>query len=297
MSIEDRLGKVAKQFVVPHDKKISLKKDFETRFELSDLSNIEVKELLSHGVELLAELQDKLYAQKRHAILIVFQAMDAAGKDGTIKHVMSGVNPQGCNVHSFKEPSVEELAHDYLWRCVNALPEKGHIGIFNRSYYEEVLITRVHPEILSKENLPPHTVDKNIWKRRFEQINNFEQYLTNNGTVIVKFFLYVSKEEQKKRFLERIDLPQKNWKFNAGDAKERAYWDEYMNAFEDCFNHTSTKWAPWYVIPADHKPFMRLAVSHIIYKAMKDLHLKYPSVTARQKKELAAAAQILNREK
>jgi PPK2 family polyphosphate:nucleotide phosphotransferase len=297
LTISTKLGKVVKQFVVPRDKKISLKRDFDPGFSLKNLSNDEAKVLLQHGVELLAEYQDKLYAQQKHSVLIILQAMDAAGKDGTIKHVMSGINPQGCQVFSFKAPNTTELAHDYLWRCVRSLPKRGFIGIFNRSYYEEVLIARVHPEILKAQNLPPEDVDKQIWKRRFEEINNFEKYLTNNGTTVIKFFLYVSKEEQKRRFLRRIERADKNWKFSASDAKERGYWDDYIKAYEDCFSNTSTKWAPWYVIPADNKPFTRLAVAHIIYEVLKGLNPKYPIVSAEQKRELAKAGQILNSEK
>jgi PPK2 family polyphosphate:nucleotide phosphotransferase len=297
LTISTKLGKVVQQFVVPRDKKISLKRDFDPGFSLKNLSNNEAKVLLQHGVELLAEYQDKLYAQQKHSVLIILQAMDAAGKDGTIKHVMSGINPQGCQVFSFKAPNSTELAHDYLWRCVRSLPRRGHIGIFNRSYYEEVLIARVHPEILKAQNLPAEDVDKQIWKRRFEEINNFEKYLTNNGTTVIKFFLYVSKAEQKRRFLSRIERQDKNWKFSAGDAKERGYWDDYIKAYEDCFSNTSTKWAPWHVIPADNKPFTRLAVAHIVYEVLKDLNPKYPTVSAEQKRELVKAGQILNSEK
>ncbi len=297
MNIQNRMSKVVKQFIVPRNTKVSLKKDFDPSYSIHDLSNDEAKALLQKGVELLADYQDKLYAEKKHSVLIILQAMDAAGKDGTIKHVMSGINPQGCQVSSFKAPSTEELAHDYLWRCNRVLPERGDIGIFNRSYYEEVLIARVHPEILRAQNLPPSSVDKNIWKRRFEEINNFEKYLSNNGTLILKFFLNVSKQEQKRRFLNRIERPDKNWKFSASDAKERTYWDDYVKAYEDCFSHTSTKWAPWYVIPADNKPFTRLAVAHIIYESLRELGLKYPAVSAAQKRELVQAGQILNNEK
>jgi PPK2 family polyphosphate:nucleotide phosphotransferase len=222
--------------------------------------------------------------------------MDAAGKDGTIKHVMSGVNPQGCQVFSFKAPSSEELDHDYLWRCFRALPERGRIGIFNRSYYEEVLIARVHPEILAGQQLPESLKDKQIWNRRFEEINNFEKYLVNNGIIVLKFFLNVSKQAQKKRFLERIDLPEKNWKFSAGDAKERAFWDDYMNAYEDMFNHTSTEWAPWHIIPADHKWFTRLAVATVITNQLKSLNLKYPTVNEAHKKDLVEAKALLEAE-
>ena len=223
--------------------------------------------------------------------------MDAAGKDSTIKHVMSGINPQGCQVHSFKAPSTEELNHDYLWRCSKALPERGRIGIFNRSYYEEILVTRVHPEILEQRPLPMSIIDNNIWERRFEEINNFEKHLVNNGTIILKFFLNVSKEEQKERFLERINRPEKNWKFSVNDAKERAFWDDYMSVYEDMFNHTSIKYAPWYIIPADHKWFTRLVVAGIIYTQLKELNLKYPSLSKEQHKELLKAKEILESQK
>ena len=237
----------------------------------------------------LAEAQELLYADGRHSVLIVFQAMDAAGKDGTIGHVMSGVNPQGCSVSSFKVPSAEEFSHTYLWRYSKALPARGMIGIFNRSYYEEVLVVKVHPAILDKANLPPEDVHKNIWKHRCEDINNFEQHLSRNGTTILKFFLNVSKEEQKKRFLERLDTPEKNWKFSSGDIVERGYWDDYMAAFEDAINATSTPWAPWYVIPADHKWAMRAAVSDIITTTIKDLPLEYPKLPEDEVARLAEA--------
>ncbi len=237
----------------------------------------------------LAEAQELLYADGRHSVLIVFQAMDAAGKDGTIGHVMSGVNPQGCSVSSFKVPSAEEFSHTYLWRYSKALPARGMIGIFNRSYYEEVLVVKVHPAILDKANLPPEDVHKDIWKHRYEDINNFEQHLSRNGTTILKFFLNVSKEEQKKRFLERLDTPEKNWKFSSGDIVERGYWDDYMAAFEDAINATSTPWAPWYVIPADHKWAMRAAVSDIITTTIKDLPLEYPKLPEDEVARLAEA--------
>jgi len=219
------------------------------------------KEALANGIRALAELQDKLYAQDKWAVLLMFQAMDAAGKDGAIKHVMSGVNPQGCQVFSFKSPSAEDLDHDYLWRCMKFLPNRGHIGIFNRSYYEEVLVVRVHPEFLAKQKLPPKLVGKEIWSGRFEDIRNFEQYLGRNGVVVRKFFLHVSKKEQKRRFLDRIDDPLKNWKFSSNDAAERDFWDDYMNAYEEMIQETATKHAPWYVVPADNKWFTRVAVA------------------------------------
>jgi PPK2 family polyphosphate:nucleotide phosphotransferase len=234
----------------------------------------------------MAEYQDRLYAQDQYALLIVLQALDAAGKDGTIKHVMSGVNPQGCEVSSFKQPSTEELDHDYLWRSAIRLPERGKIGIFNRSYYEEVLVTRVHPEILDRQKIPRELKGDKIWKRRFEEINNFEKYLVRNGIIVLKFFLNLSRNEQKKRFLARIDRPEKNWKFSGSDVAERKYWKDYRAAYEDCFRNTSTEWAPWYVIPADNKPYTRLAVAGIIIKTLADLKLEYPEVGKKRRDEL-----------
>ncbi|MBI4533644.1 MAG: polyphosphate kinase 2 family protein [Candidatus Melainabacteria bacterium] len=284
------------KLIVPSGTKISLKQDYDPCYTLPGLSKQEAQTRLQAGIQLLSELQDKLYAQDTYAVLIILQAMDAAGKDGTIKHVMSGLNPQGCQVYSFKTPSTEELDHDYLWRCFKALPERGRIGIFNRSYYEEVLVTRVHPELLAHEQLPKKTKGDNIWKQRFEEINNFEKYLVNNGIIVLKFFLHVSKEEQTKRFLERIKLPQKNWKFSAGDIKERAYWDKYMRAYEDCFNHTSSKWAPWFIVPANHKPTTRLAVAYVICEKLKELKLSYPTVSTTHKKQLLEAIELLESE-
>jgi PPK2 family polyphosphate:nucleotide phosphotransferase len=247
------------------------------------------KEVLALGVEALAQLQDMLYAQDCWAVLLVFQAMDAAGKDGTIKHVMSGVNPQGCDVISFKSPSAEDLDHDYLWRCVKSLPQRGRIGIFNRSYYEETLVVRVHPEFLAKEKLPREVVTKDIWKERFHDIRNFEQYLTRNGVVIRKFFLNVSRKEQKRRFLERLEEPEKNWKFSANDAKERERWDDYMTAYEDTIRHTASKEAPWYVVPADNKWFTRVVVAAAVIDTLASLGLHYPKVTKEKQRELGAA--------
>ena len=247
------------------------------------------KEALALGVRALAELQDKLYAQDRWAVLLIFQAMDAAGKDGAIKHVMSGVNPQGCQVYSFKSPSSEDLDHDYLWRCMKCLPNRGNIGIFNRSYYEEVLVVRVHPEFLGKQKLPPKLVGKEIWEDRFEDIRNFEQYLSRNGVIVRKFFLHVSKKEQKQRFLERIDDTQKNWKFSSNDAAERDFWDDYMKAYEEMIQETSTKKAPWYVVPADNKWFTRVVVVAAVIEALADLDLEYPKVGEDKLKELATA--------
>jgi len=251
------------------------------------------KEALALGVAALAELQDKLYAQDRWAVLLLFQAMDAAGKDGAIKHVMSGVNPQGCQVFSFKSPTSDDLDHDYLWRCMKCLPNRGHIGIFNRSYYEEVLAVRVHPEFLKKQKLPEKLVGKKIWEDRFEDIRNFEKYLTRNGIVIRKFFLHLSKKEQKRRFLDRIENPAKNWKFSANDAAERDYWDDYMEAYEETIQETATKDAPWYVVPADNKWFTRVVVAAAVIDALAELKLAYPEVGEKKLKELTAAKEKL----
>ena len=252
---------------------------------------------LEKNIERLTKLQDVLYAQNVHSILLIFQAMDAAGKDSVIKHVMSGVNPQGCQVTSFKAPSAEELDHDYLWRCQQALPERGRIGIFNRSHYEEVLIVRVHPAILQSQPLPDEVKkDENVWQKRFRQIRDWEEMLAENGTHILKFFLNVSKDEQKKRFLDRIEQPDKNWKFNAGDSKERALWKDYMDAYTDAMSATSTDKSPWFIIPADKKWFTRLAVSEILVQKMESLKMKYPVVTEAHKAELAESKKILESE-
>lgn len=282
--------------LVPPGSKVNLKKDYDPTFRIQGLTKDDARNRLADGVKALAAFQDKLYAQDIYSVLIIFQAMDAAGKDGTIKHVMSGINPQGCQVYSFKAPNSEELDHDYLWRCFKALPERGRIGIFNRSYYEEVLIARIHPELLQKQKLPPRIITKNLWKERFEQINNFEKYLVDNGTSVIKFFLNVSREEQKRRFLERIDLPEKNWKFDPSDVEERQHWNEYIKAYEDCFNNTSTKWAPWHIVPADHKPTTRLLVAEIITNTLKELDLDYPTVTKQHKTDLLSAKQLLENE-
>ena len=251
------------------------------------------KEALAIGVNALAELQDKLYAQDRWSVLLIFQAMDAAGKDGAIKHVMSGVNPQGCQVFSFKAPTSEDLDHDFLWRCMKALPERGRIGIFNRSYYEETLVVRVHPEILAGQKVPERLVTKRIWKERFEDIRNVETYLSRNGVVILKFFLHVSKGEQQRRFMERLDNPDKNWKFSSTDAKERGYWDQYMEAYEEMIRGTSTPEAPWYVVPADNKWYTRVVVAAAVIDALHSLDLAYPEVDAEKKKDLDAARVVL----
>ena len=253
------------------------------------------EEALRTGVEALRELQERLYAQDRWAVLLIFQAIDAAGKDGAIKHVMSGINPQGCQVYSFKKPSDEDLDHDYLWRCLKALPERGRIGIFNRSYYEELIVVRVHPEFLDRQKLPSELVDKKIWKQRAADICAVERYLSNNGIVIRKIFLNVSKKEQKKRFLERLDDPEKNWKFSAADMSERGYWKGYQAAYEDAICRTATGIAPWYVVPADRKWFTRIVVAAIVIDALASLDLKYPVVTPAIKRELAKARRELLR--
>ncbi len=250
-------------------------------------------ERLAEGVKHLSDLQAKLYAEHRQSLLLVFQAMDAAGKDSTIKHVMSGVNPQGTLVSSFKQPSSEELDHDFLWRCNSRLPETGHIGIFNRSYYEEVLVVRVHPEYLAAQHLPEKLVGKKIWDQRFQDIRNWERHLTRNGVIVRKFFLYVSRSEQKKRFLSRLDQPEKNWKFSEADVKERAHWKQYMNAYEDMIRNTSTDFAPWYVVPADHKWFTRLVVAEAAIHALERANPKYPVVDEKHKRGLAAARRAL----
>jgi len=287
------------KFIYPPDKNKSIK-DFDPDYTGKIKSKTEGEEQLKKSTKKLTELQDMLYAQDSYSMLLIFQAMDAAGKDGTIKHVMSGVNPQGCQVKSFKTPSYEELDHDFMWRSSKALPERGNIGIFNRSYYEEVLITKVHPEILSRQKLPHLKKnilkDKKFWENRYEDINHFEKYLTNNGTVIIKFFLHVSKEVQKERFLDRINDPTKNWKFTINDINERQHWDKYMDAYEDILQETSTDWAPWYVIPANKKWFMRTAVSEIIIRTLESLNLSYPEITESQKKDLQKAKEILENE-
>jgi len=261
--------------------------------DFGDEDKPRAKEALANGIMALAELQDMLYAQDSWAVLLIFQAMDAAGKDGTIKHVMSGVNPQGCEVVSFKTPSAEDLDHDFLWRCVRKLPERGRIGIFNRSYYEETLIVRVHPEFLTQQRLPREIVTKDIWNERFQDIRCFERYLTRNGIVIRKFFLHVSKGEQKKRFLQRLENPEKNWKFSANDIQERKYWDDYQEAYEEMIRHTASKDAPWYVVPADNKWFTRVVVAATVVDTLASLHLQYPKVDKEKRNELALARKAL----
>jgi PPK2 family polyphosphate:nucleotide phosphotransferase len=285
---------LAKPYRVTDGKKFRLKNvDPGDTGELKSEEKPRAKEALQIGVQALARLQDVLYAQDRWSVLLIFQAMDAAGKDGTIKHVMSGVNPQGCQVASFKAPTFEELDHDYLWRCMKSLPNRGHIGIFNRSYYEETLVVRVHPEFLEMQKLPKERITKNIWAERFQDIRSFERYLNHNGTIILKFFLHVSKAEQRKRFVERLENPEKNWKFSANDTKERGFWDDYMKAYEDTIRETATAEAPWYVVPADNKWFTRAVVAAAVIDALASLDLKYPEVTAAQRQELAAAKKAL----
>src|SRR5437588_1163232 len=285
-------SKLSKPYRIDHGKDFRLK-DFDPASTGHLRSKEHAKELLERSIAEMADLQDKLYAQDRWAILLIFQAMDAAGKDGAIKHVMSGVNPQGVEVYSFKSPSSEDLDHDYLWRCMKCLPNRGHIGIFNRSYYEEVLVVRVHPEFMAKQKLPPKLMSKGIWGDRFQDIRNFEQYLARNGVVVRKFFLHVSKKEQKRRFLDRIDDPLKNWKFSSNDANERDFWDDYMGAYEEMIQETATKDAPWYVVPADNKWFTRVVVAAAVIEALADLDLAYPEVDEGKLKELAAAKKKL----
>jgi PPK2 family polyphosphate:nucleotide phosphotransferase len=280
-------------FLVPPGRPIVLARDYDPGYKADYLDKKEAEAALRRGIQQLARYQEMLYAQNQYALLIVIQGMDASGKDSLIKHVMSGLNPQGTQVYSFKTPSAEELDHDYLWRHVKALPERGRIGIFNRSHYEEVLIVRVHPEILAGQRLPPQLKDTGIWERRYEEINHFEKFLVNNGTIVLKFFLNISKEEQRRRFLERIESPEKNWKFSLFDVKERERWDEYMQAYEDMLNHTSTPWAPWYVIPADHKWFTRLVVAEIIIRTLAGLDLAFPVLDEKRRQELVEARMLL----
>ena len=275
-----------KDVMVEPGAKISLAKDFKPSFSGGFKDKKQAEETLEKNRRRLADLQERLYAQDTYGLLIIFQAMDAAGKDGAINHVMSGVNPQGCVVTPFKAPTSDDLDHDYLWRANKALPGRGMIGIFNRSYYEEVLVVRVHPEILKAQKLPPEARTEDVWKNRYRQINDFEQYLVENGIIVLKFFLNVSNEEQRQRFLARIDEPEKNWKFSTADVKERAFWDDYQKAYEDCFRHTSTPWAPWFVIPADRKWFSRLAISEAIIRTLEGLNLKFPEVSEARRAEL-----------
>ncbi|MGC1373004.1 MAG: polyphosphate kinase 2 family protein [Candidatus Sulfotelmatobacter sp.] len=287
-----KTAKLARSYRIDDGKHFRL-----NQFDPSDTAHLksedDAKEQLQKDIARMEDLQDKLFAQDNWALLLIFQALDAAGKDGTIKHVMSGVNPEGCQVHSFKGPSETELQHDFLWRTTRQLPERGHIGIFNRSYYEEVLVVRVHAEILKNEKMPPSLVTKKIWEERFEDIHSFERHMWRNGTVIRKFFLHLSKKAQKKRFLARLEEPEKNWKFSAADIHEREYWDDYQNAFEEMIRGTATKHAPWYVVPADNKWFTHLVVASAIVETLEDLDLSYPKVDAAKRKEIQAANKAL----
>jgi PPK2 family polyphosphate:nucleotide phosphotransferase len=290
-----KTGKLADSFRVDSGKRFRLK-DFDPANTGHWKSKEHAEQTLQEQVARTAELQDKLYAQDTWALLLIFQSMDAAGKDGAIKHVMSGVNPQGCEVHSFKAPSAEELQHDFLWRTTRVLPECGHIGIFNRSYYEEVLVVRVHPDLLRNEKIPAPLLSKKIWDERFEDICCFEKHMERSGTVIRKFFLHVSREEQKKRFLKRLEEPEKNWKFSASDVRERECWDDYQEAYEDMIRNTARKHAPWYVVPADNKWFTRLVISTVIVDTLESLKLGYPKVDAAKRKELKEAEKQLEKE-
>lgn len=284
----------AKPYMISDGKKFSLKDvDPGDTAGLSSEDKPKAKDLLQNGIELLAEMQDKLYAQDNWGLLLIFQAMDAAGKDGAIRHVMSGINPQGCEVYSFKSPSATELDHDYLWRTHIAVPERGRIGIFNRSYYEDVLVVRVHPEYLDKQKIPAELRTRNIWDDRFEDIRNFEKYLARNGIMIRKFFLHVSREEQKRRFLERVENPDKNWKLSPADAVESGFWKDYMKAYEDAIRNTARPNAPWYVIPADNKWFTRLVVAAAIIEAMDSMNLSYPKMSKAKLGELAKVKKML----
>jgi PPK2 family polyphosphate:nucleotide phosphotransferase len=295
MKIGKHTARLAERFRVNHGRSFRLK-DFDPADTHGILSKDKAAEILERNLEHLQDLQEKLYAQDQWAVLLIFQAMDAAGKDGVIKHVLSGVNPQGCQVSSFKQPSAEELDHDFLWRTNKRLPERGHIGIFNRSYYEEMLIVRVHQEFLAKQHLPANLIGKNIWNQRFEDVRNLESYLTRNGIVVRKFFLHVSKEEQRKRFLKRLEEPEKNWKFSEADVHEREHWHEYMAAYEDMIRQTATPEAPWYIVPADHKWFMHATVSSAIIETLDSLKLACPTVDRARRKELEAARAALEKQ-
>ncbi|GJL56937.1 MAG: hypothetical protein NPIRA02_40690 [Nitrospirales bacterium] len=286
---------VESTFLVPFDGTFSVK-NAPTKIKGNIPSSKQYKKKLAKRIDRMSEYQRILYAHDHHAILLIFQAMDAAGKDSTIRAVTSGINPAGCQVFSFKQPSRHELDHDFLWRTTKCLPERGRIGIFNRSYYEEVLVVRVHPEYLQNQNLPDLSDTKTLWEERFDSIRNLEQHLARNGTVIVKFWLHVSKKEQKRRFLSRIEVPEKNWKFSSGDIKERGYWNDYMQAYEDAVNATSRPWAPWYAIPADHKPFMRLTVADIVVKTFERLGLHYPTLKKSEHAKLKNMRRLLEQE-
>jgi PPK2 family polyphosphate:nucleotide phosphotransferase len=288
----ERIRKVIKPYCITDGRSFRLKDiDPDDTGDFGKNDKERLKEALDEGIDLLRELQEKLYADDKWGVLLIFQAMDAAGKDGAIKHVFSGVNPQGCQVNSFKSPSAEELDHDFLWRCMKNLPERGRFGIFNRSYYEEVLVVRVHPEYLGAQRLP--RIDNNIWKKRFQDINQFEKYLDHNGILVRKFFLHVSKKEQKKRFLERLDKPEKNWKFSHADVKERQHWDEYMEAYEDMIRNTASENAPWFVVPADNKWFTRAVVGAAIIESLVSLNLKFPKLDAKKLEDLKIAREAL----
>ena len=292
-----RIRRFSKPFRITDGKNFRLKDvDPNDTLHLESEDKPRAKDGLQLGVSYLAELQKVLYAQDKWAVLLIFQAMDAAGKDGAIKHVFSGVNPQGCQVTSFKAPSAEELDHDFMWRCMKALPERGRIGIFNRSYYEEALVVRVHEELLRKQKIPPELIGKKIWKQRYEDINAIERYLARNGVLILKFFLHLSRDEQKKRFIDRLDDPDKNWKFSMADAKERNHWDEYQQAYEDMIRNTASRDAPWFVVPADNKWFTRVAVAAAVIDGLLSLDMDYPQVGPRKKAELAAARTALESE-
>lgn len=292
---QERLERFIKRFRVEPGSQVQLQ-DYDPGYTGDYVRKKESKVMLAEGIQFMADLQDRFYAENLRSLLLVLQARDAAGKDSTIKHVMSGLNPQGTHVTSFKQPSSEELDHDYLWRIHAAMPERGCIGIFNRSHYEEVLVVRVHPEILASQPLPESLKDDGIWQRRFEEINNFEKHMVENGTEILKVFLHVSREEQRQRFLERIERPDKNWKFSAGDVKERGYWDDYTSAYEDCFSHTSTTWAPWYVVPADHKWFTRLVVGAIVVEKLMEMDPQYPTFDEAHRQELEQCRVLLEQE-
>jgi PPK2 family polyphosphate:nucleotide phosphotransferase len=293
---EQRIADFVKPFRVKPGSKVSLAKDFDPAFRSGPGSKKEGRELLARGIELLAEYQSRLYAQDTYGVLIVLQALDAAGKDGTIRHVMSGVNPQGVKVHSFKVPSSEELDHDYFWRFAQRLPARGEIGIFNRSYYEEVLVVRVHPDLLEHQKLPEHSRGRGLWKRRFREINDWERNLTDNGIKVIKLFLNLSHEEQRIRFLRRIDLPDHNWKFSSADVREREHWDDYQEAFSEMLTHTSTDWAPWYVIPADRKWYARIAAGAVIADALIDLDPRYPTIDEEAREALQEVKRTLEAE-
>jgi PPK2 family polyphosphate:nucleotide phosphotransferase len=294
--VVDKVERLLSRFRIPDGKRFRLADhDPASTGGLEDSAGH--KEALENSVKRLAKLQNKPYAQDQWAVLLIFQAMDAAGKDGAIKHVMSGVNPQGCQVYSFKAPSPEELDHDYLWRTSKNLPERGRIGIFNRSYYEEVLAVRVHASLLARQKLPKSHITKDIWRQRFDDINHFERYLFHNGILVRKFFLHVSRKEQKKRFLDRLDDPDSNWKFSSADARERGYWTQYMKAYEDMIRHTASVHAPWFVVPADNKWFTRLVVATAVREALESLHVHYPVVGKAQKRDLATARRLIARQK